>query len=49
MLAAIETGVARVTVCQPLAAVLVKVALASLVPVEVHRSSRSEPVSLALR
>ena len=35
----IATGVARLTVCQPLAAVLVKVALASLVPVDVHRSS----------
>ncbi len=34
-----ETGVARFTVCQPLAEVLVKVAVASLVPVAVHRSS----------
>ena len=45
----IVTGVAKVTVCQPLAAVLVKVALASFVPVAVHRSSKSGPVSLALR
>ena len=33
VLAVIVTGVGRVTVCQPLAAVLVKVALARLVPV----------------
>ena len=49
VLAAIETGVARVTVCQPVAVVLVKVVLASGVPVEVHRSRRSVPVSPGLR
>ena len=49
MLADIATGVARLTVCQPLAAVFVNVTLASLVPVVVHKSRRSEPVSLALR
>ena len=38
MLAVIETGVGSATVCQPLAAVLVKVTLASLVPVALHRS-----------
>ena len=38
VLAAIETADGRVTVCQPLAAVLVKVALARRVPVALQRS-----------
>ena len=49
MLADIATGVVRLTVCQPLAAVFVNVTLARLVPVVVHKSRMSEPVSLALR
>ena len=45
----IAIGVARLTVCQPDAVVFVKVALASLVPVEDHKSRMSVPVSAELR
>ena len=47
--ALMKTGVGSATVCQPLAAVLLNVTLARLVPVVVHRSRTSGPVSLALR
>jgi hypothetical protein len=43
VLAAVEKSVASVTVCQPLAPIPVKVALAICVPVAVDKSSRSEP------
>ena len=49
VLAVMETGVGSATVCQPLAAVLVKVTLASLVPVALHRSRRSGRCRSALR
>jgi hypothetical protein len=49
VLAAIDTGLASVTVCQPVAVVFENVALASLVPVADHRSRMSVPVSLELR
>ena len=44
MPAVIDTGVAKVTCCQPVAVSLVKVALASLVPEDVHRLPMWVPV-----
>ena len=44
LFAVMATGVAKLTCCQPLAVSLVKVALASNVPVEVHRLPRCVPV-----
>ena len=38
------TGEESVTVCHPVAFVLLKVPVASNVPVELHRSTISEPV-----
>ena len=49
VLAAIETADGRLTVCQPLADVLVKVAVARRVPDVVQRLRTSVPVSPALR
>ena len=44
----IDTGLLNVTVCQPLVVPLVKVALASSVPVLLHSEPVWVPVSLAL-